>query len=136
MPGFEILHPEGVHPPPGKYSHAARVERGPLLVIAGQVSLDTHGKLVGEGDVGDQTRQVFRNMRAVLAAAGASFADVIEFTYYVVGRDNVQGFIEARTAIFDDAYSADGYPPATLLVVDGLANEGFLVEVSALAAVS
>lgn len=135
MPGFEILNPEGVHAPPGKYSHAARVEGSALLVVAGQVALDTGGELVGEGDVRAQTQQVFRNMEAVLAGAGASFADVVEFTYYVVGREHVQGFIEARTSIFDAAYPDGRYPPATLLVVGGLANERFLVEVSALAAV-
>ena len=136
MPGFEIFDPEGVHAPPGKYSHAARVGEGRrLLVIAGQVALDMDGELVGEGDVGAQTRQVFRNMEAVLAGAGGSFADVVEFTYYVVGREHTGGFIEARTSIFDVAYPDGRYPPATLLVVGGLANERFLVEVSALAAV-
>lgn len=136
MPGFEILNPQGVHAPPGKYSHAAKVEEGrALLVVAGQVALDTDGELVGEVDVRAQTRQVFRNMEAVLAGTGASFADVIEFTYYVVGREHTAGFIEARTSIFDTAYPDGRYPPATLLVVAGLANERFLVEVSALAAV-
>ena len=136
MPGFEIFDPEGVHAPLGKYSHAARVGEGRgLLVIAGQVALDMDGELVGEGDVGAQTRQVFRNMEAVLAGAGGSFADVVEFTYYVVGREHTAGFIEARTSIFDVAYPDGRYPPATLLVVGGLANERFLVEVSALAAV-
>lgn len=136
MPGFEIFDPDGVHAPPGKYSHAARVGEGRrLLVIAGQVALDMDGELVGEGDVGAQTRQVFRNMEAVLAGAGGSFADVVEFTYYVVGREHTGGFIEARTSIFDVAYPDGRYPPATLLVVGGLANERFLVEVSALAAV-
>ena len=133
MPRFKIDSPKGVHEPPGKYSHAARVE-GPLIVIAGQVALDVDGKLVGEDDAAAQTRQVFRNMEAVLAGVGSSFANVVEFTYYVVGRENVQGFMDARTAVFDEVYPKGDYPPATLLVVSGLANESFLVEVSALAA--
>ena len=132
MPRFKIDSPKGVHQPPGKYSHAARAE-GPLIVIAGQVALDIDGALVGENNVTTQTRQVFRNMEAVLAGSGSSFANVVEFTYYVVGRENVQGFMDARTAIFDEAYPKGDYPPATLLVVGGLANESFLVEVSALA---
>lgn len=135
MPSSEILNPDGVHAPPGKYSHAARVEGCTLLAIAGQVALDMGGELAGEGDVRAQTQQVFRNMEAVLAGAGASFSDVVEFTYYVVGREHVRGFIEARTSIFDAAYPDGRYPPATLLVVSGLADERFLVEVSALAAV-
>lgn len=133
MPRFKIDNPKGVHQPPGKYSHAARVE-GPLIIIAGQVALDVDGELVGEDDAAAQTRQVFRNMEAVLAGVGSSFANVVEFTYYVVGRENLQGFMDARTAVFDEAYPKGDYPPATLLVVSGLANESFLVEVSALAA--
>ena len=73
-------------------------------------------------------------MSAVLAGSGSSYANVVELTYYIVGRDNVPGFMDARTAIFDEAYPNGNYPPATLLVVGGLANEDFLVEVSALAA--
>ena len=135
MPNFEILRPEGVHSPTGKYSHAARVDGGKLLVVAGQVPLDIDGNLVGEGDVAAQTPQVFQNIEAVLQSAGGSFADVVEFTYYVVGRENVQGFIGARTAIFDAACPNGVFPPATLLVVGGLANEQFLLEVSALAVI-
>ena len=72
-------------------------------------------------------------MSAVLAGSGTSYANVVEFTYYIVGRENVQGFMDARTAIFNAVYPNGDYPPATLLVVGGLANEQFLVEVSALA---
>ena len=75
-------------------------------------------------------------MEAVLAGAGSSFADVVEFTYYIVGRESLPGFMDARTAVFDEVYPEGDYPPATLLVVGGLANEDFLVEVSALAAPS
>ncbi len=136
MPNLEILQPDGVHVPTGKYSHAARVDGGKLLIVAGQVPLDIDGNLIGEGNVGTQTPQVFENIEAVLKSAGGSLSDVVEFTYYIVGRENVQGFIEARTSIFDEAYPNGGYPPATLLVVGGLANEMFLLEVSALAVVS
>ena len=132
MPRFDIPQPNGVHQPPGKYSHAARAD-GPLIVIAGQVALDIDGELVGENDVAAQTQQVFSNMQAVLASSGTSYANVVEFTYYIVGRENVPGFMDARTAIFDAVYPNGDYPPATLLVVGGLANEDFLVEVSALA---
>ena len=132
MPRFKIDSPNDVHQPPGKYSHAARAE-GPLIVIAGQVALNVEGELVGQDDVAAQTRQVFCNMSAVLTGSATSYANVVEFTYYIVGRENVQGFMDARTDIFDEAYPNGDYPPATLLVVGGLANENFLVEVSALA---
>ena len=128
-----ILQPEGVAPPSGKYSHAVRARGGELLVIAGQVPTDIDGNLVGEGDVAAQTRQVFENTGNVLKSAGGSFSDVVELTYYIVGRESVQGFLDARTAIFDRVFPNGGYPPATLLVVGGLAREEFLLEVSGLA---
>ena len=120
-------------PPTSRQVFPRRTSRRPLIVIAGQVALDIDGELVGENDVAAQTRQVFRNMSAVLTGSGSSYANVVEFTYYIVGRENVPGFMDARTAIFDEAYPNGDYPPATLLVVSGLANEDFLVEVSALA---
>ena len=128
-----ILQPEGVAPPGGKYSHAIRARGGELLVIAGQIATDIDGNLVGKGDVAAQTCQVFENIGNVLKSAGGSFSDVVEFTYYVVGKESLQGFLDTRSGIFDEAFPNGGYPPATLLVVSGLARKDLLVEVSALA---
>ncbi len=129
-----VLIPDGVAPPGGKYTHAIRVRGGELLFISGQVAIDATGEFVGKGDVATQTRQVFENLGNVLKTAGGSFADVVELMYYIVGRSSVAGFMEARTAIFDEIFADGNYPTATLLVVEGLASEDFLVEVSAVAA--
>lgn len=59
---------------------------GEFLFIAGQVPIDTDGKLVGEGDVAAQTHQVFHNIGNVLKSAGGSFYKVTEFTYYLAGK--------------------------------------------------
>ena len=129
-----VMIPEGVAPPGGKYTHAIRVRGGELLFISGQVSVDATGEFVGKNDAAAQTRQIFENLRNVLKTAGGSFADVVELMYYLVGRDSVAPFMEARTAIFDEIFPDGNYPTATLLVVEGLASEDFLVEVSAVAA--
>ena len=73
--------PAGLAPGPG-YSHAV-TGRGRWVATSGQVALDGEGKLVGPGDPGAQTRQVFANLDRALAAAGASFTDVIKLNYYV-----------------------------------------------------
>ena len=73
--------PEGLAPGPG-YSHAV-TGRGRWVATAGQVALDDTGQLVGAGDPAAQTRQVFENLGRALAAADASFADVIKLNYYV-----------------------------------------------------
>ncbi|MCH8205579.1 MAG: RidA family protein [Chloroflexi bacterium] len=120
--------------PIGAYSQAIRTGPGELLFMAGQVAVDNDGNPVGLGDMVAQTKQVFRNLGGVLEGVGASFSNVVEFTTYVVGRESVRGFIEARTEIFPTIFPDADYPPNTLLIVDGLVREEFLVEVKAVAA--
>ena len=120
--------------PIGAYSQAIRTRAGELLFVAGQVALDADGRLVGEGDVAAQTRQVFDNIGSVLAGAGASFTDVVEFTTYLVGRATIQPFLAARSEVFPAVFPDDDYPANTLLIVEGLVRDEFLVEVKAIAA--
>ena len=136
MPNPErtILNPSTVANPLGAYSHSVRVSPGKMLFIAGQVAVDRNGNPVGAGDVKAQTRQVFQNLAGVLGGGGASFNNVVEFTTYLVGRESVQPFIEARNEIFPAIYPGRDYPPNTLLIISGLVREEFLVEIKALAA--
>jgi len=105
-----------------------------LLYVAGQVGVDPSGSLVGKGDAAAQTRQALENIGHVLTAAGADFGDVVEFTTYVVGRESVPGYLEGRSEVYPDIYPDGDFPPNTLLVVAGLVNEDFLVEIKAVAA--
>ena len=91
---------------------------------------------IGENDAAAQTRQVFDNIGNVLKTAGGSFDDVVELMCYIVGRDSVPGYMEARTTIFEETFPDGNYPTANLLVIEGLADERFLVEVSAVAALA
>ena len=120
--------------PLGAYSVGMTANAGRLLYVAGQVGVDVNGELVGPGDAAAQTQQVLENIGHILAAAGAGFSNVVEFTTYVVGRSSVQGFIDGRNQVFPDIFPAGDYPPNTLLVVDGLVREEFLVEIKAVAA--
>ena len=120
--------------PIGAYSAGMSVNAGRLVYVAGQVALDRDGNLVGAGDVAAQTKQVLANIGHVLAAAGASFNNVVELTTYVVGRDSIQPFIAGRTEVYPEIFPDGDYPPNTLLVVGGLVREEFLVEIKAVAA--
>ena len=122
--------------PLGAYSQATEVQASRLVLIAGQVSLDTAGQLVGPGDAFAQTRQVFHNIEQILKQAGTGFNNVVEFTTYVVGRDSIQPFLDARTELFPSLYPEADFPPNTLLVISGLVREEFLVEIKAVAALS
>lgn len=133
MSGPEFPRAEGVAPPMGHYSHAVR--HGGLLFVAGQLSLDEAGELVGPGDLEGQVRQVYRNLGAVLASGGSSFANVLRFTTYLVRAADVPAFRSVREAVFAELFPDGRYPANTLLVVDRLAREEYLVEIEAVAAV-
>lgn len=128
------LNPASVASPLGNYSHAVKVVPGKLLYIAGQVGVDQAGTLVGAGDVAAQTKQVFRNIGAILADAGATFSNVVEFTTYLVGRESVQPYLDARTEVFPSIFPDKDYPANTLLIIGGLIKEELFVEIKAVAA--
>ena len=73
-------NPDTVATPMGTYSQAVRVETGDAVWIhvSGQIAIDREGSLVGPGDLRAQTRQVFENLKAILEANGATFADAVK----------------------------------------------------------
>jgi len=116
----------GVHKATG-YSHAAKA--GGLLFIAGQVALDADGSLVGKGDFEAQAVQVFENLKAILAAAGATFEDVAKMTTYVTSLAYRPKLAEIRARYFKTYL-----PPNTFVVISSLATPEFLLEIEAVAA--
>ena len=130
----EIVNTDKAPQPIGAYSQAIRTAPGELLFIAGQVAVDLEGNPVGVGDMAAQVRQVFDNLGGILESVGATFSNVVEFTTYVVGRDSVQTYIAGRTDVYPKIFPNEDYPTNTLLVVDGLAREEFLLEIKAVAA--
>ena len=129
-----IVNTDKAPQPIGAYSQAIRTAPGELLFIAGQVSVGLDGNPVGVGDMAAQVKQVFANLGGILEGVGANFSNVVEFTTYVVGRDSVQAYIAARTDLYPELFPDADYPPNTLLVVDGLVREEFLLEIKAVAA--
>lgn len=134
QPYRSLSNPDRVYPPVGKYSHLAEVTASKLLFLAGQVSVDEDGALVGEGDVGAQLRKVWENIGAVLAGGGATFADIVSINTYVVGRDAVQPYLDTRAEVFAEIFPGEQFPPNTFLIIDGLLDEEYLVEISVTAA--
>ncbi len=127
-----FMNPTGVAASPA-YTHAVEVSGGKTIFISGQVPLDEKGELVGRGDLREQTRKVFENLKRSLAAAGARFEDVVKTTYYVVGYrpQHLAAIREVRSE-----YLSPAHPPASTLVgVEALFLEGVLIEVEAIAVV-
>lgn len=119
---------DGLPEPFSHYTDAVRA--GDLLFVSGCVALDADGNLVGEGDVVAQTRQVFENIGLCLAAAGASFADVVKVTTFLTNIDDRPAVNEVRKEVFGTAK-----PASTLVEVSALVLPEFLIEVEAVAVV-
>ena len=132
MPSLQILNPDTLGKPLGQYSHITRVKASEFLFIAGQVGADKDGKAAPDFDA--QCAQVFANLSAALASQGAGFANVVEFTTYLVHAQDIAKFFAFRGREFPRLFAGGAYPPNTLLIIDRLVREEFLIEISAVAA--
>lgn len=120
--------PPDVFVPAGKsYSHGIIVEAGKTLYVAGQTSRDAQGNVVCKGDAAGQTRQVLENMKRVIEGAGGRMEDAAKTTVYITDIKHREAVGRVRQEFFK------GDPPAnTLLVISGLADPAFLVEIEAI----
>ncbi|MDT0544145.1 RidA family protein [Streptomyces lonegramiae] len=125
-----IPAPEGVAPGTG-YTNVV-MGSGRLVAVSGQVAFDAQGELVGAGDPAAQAQQVFENLRRCLAAAGATFDDVIKLTYYVTDVAHLPAIRTVRDTFVDMAH-----PPASSAVqVAALFRPELVLEVEAFALVA
>jgi len=124
-----ILQPKTLHEPFSAYSHGIAVDGAKRVIFcAGQVAGDAEGNIVGEGDFDAQGEQVMSNLRDVLAEAGATFADVVKLTTYVVRKEDTQ---KARDLV--GRHFRENPPANTLCVLQGLATPAYLVEIEGIA---
>jgi enamine deaminase RidA (YjgF/YER057c/UK114 family) len=134
MTNIKILNPDVLGKPLGQYSHLTRVKASEFLYVAGQVAGDKDGNTVGAGDFDAQCSQVFANIEAALTSQGASFANVVQFTTYLVKAEDIPKFMQFRLREFPRMFPNGVYPPNTLLIVDRLVQEALLLEVQTIAA--
>jgi enamine deaminase RidA (YjgF/YER057c/UK114 family) len=132
MPQIQMLNPDTMGAPMAPYSNIARVKAAELLFIAGQIGADKNGKTPADFDA--QCALVFANIGAALASQGAGFANVVAFTTYLVHSQDIAKFAQYRAREYPRLFAGGAYPTNTLLIVDRLVREEFLIEVSAVAA--
>ena len=131
-PSKEFISPKTLIPPAG-YSHIAKVNRGTIVYLAGQVSSDASGKLIGEGNFEAQVEQVFRNLKIAVEAAGGTMADIVKLNIYLVAAID-QAEVPKLRAIRNRYVNVENPPASTLVVVSRLAQPGWLIEIEAVAA--
>jgi enamine deaminase RidA (YjgF/YER057c/UK114 family) len=132
MADIKILNPDSLGKPLGQYSQITRVKASEFLFIAGQVGASKDGTTPADFD--GQCAQTFANIEAALASQGAGFNNIVEFTTYLVHSQDIPKFMEFRLREFPRMFPDGVYPPNTLLMVDRLVKEAFLVEVQTIAA--
>jgi enamine deaminase RidA (YjgF/YER057c/UK114 family) len=123
----EWTNPPTVHTPQANYSHVARI--GSTLYISGQLAFDRDGQVVGLGDARAQARQVWANLLAILSYYGATPRHLARTTTFITH----WAYRPLVAAARDEIFSQPPYPANTLVVVQGLAEPHFLVEIEAIA---
>ena len=134
MLNIEICNPTTLGKPLGQYSQITRVRASEYLFIAGQLASNRNGEVVGADDFEAQCSQVFANIEVALASCGAAWSNIVQFTTYIVHSQDIPKFMQFRLKSFPSMFPNGLYPPNTLLMVDRLVQEPFLVEVQTIAA--
>jgi enamine deaminase RidA (YjgF/YER057c/UK114 family) len=128
MADIRIENVEALGKPVGPYSHVARVKNaGETLYIAGMIS-------PGE-DFDAQCSGTFRQIETALKSAGAGWKNVVQFTTFLVHSQDIPRFYAWRLREFPRMFPDGKYPPNTLLIIDRLVQEQFLIEIQTIAAI-
>jgi enamine deaminase RidA (YjgF/YER057c/UK114 family) len=126
MAEIKIYNVDALGKPVGPYSHVARVKGGETLYIAG---------MLAPGDSFDaQCSAVYAQIEKALQSAGGSWKSVVQFTTYLVHSQDVATFYRWREREYPKMFADGKYPPNTLLIIDRLVQEQFLIEVQTVAA--
>ena len=114
---------------PAPFSMATMTQLARLMHISGQVAQDAAGKTVGVGDIEKQTIQVIENIKTLVSEQGGSLSDICKITIFLTSRDHLPKVMEVRRRYF-----VKPYPATSAVIVVGLANPEWMIEIEALAA--
>ena len=126
MADIKIYNVEALGKPVGPYSHVARVKSAETLYIAGM--------LAPGASFEQQCAAVYAQIEQALKSAGAGWRNVVQFTTYLVHSQDIPKFMAWRLREFPKLFPNGAYPPNTLLIIDRLVQEQFLIEVQTVAA--
>ena len=126
----QFVNPVSVSAPKG-YSHAAVIDLGncKMVIISGQVALDSAGNLIGKGDFAKQTEQVFINIKKIITELGGTMDNLVKVTNYVLDVSQVQTLRDIRNKYIN----VKNPPASTLAQVSKLFRDDILVEIEATA---
>jgi enamine deaminase RidA (YjgF/YER057c/UK114 family) len=127
MADIKISNVDALGKPVGPYSHIARVKGGETLYIAG---------MLAPGDTFEaQCTAVYGQIEQALKSAGGGWANVVQFTTFLVHSQDIAKFYRWREREYPKMFPSGKYPPNTLLIIDRLVQEQFLLEIQTTAVV-
>ena len=128
MPFTEVRSPK-IAQSPAPISMATRTHTAKLLHISGQVSQDASGATVGINDIEKQTQQVIENIKALVECEGGALSDLCKITIFLTSREHLKTVMDVRRQYFTAPY-----PATSAVIVAGLANPDWMIEIEALSA--
>lgn len=130
MPRQQIVSPK-IGNPSGHFSQATMVEAtGRLVFISGMLAKDADGKLVGVGDIEEQTRQVCENLKAAVEEAGGTMDDICRVDVYIRNMEHFDAIHKVRRQYFTSP------PPASTMVeITKMTTPDALIEINAIAVI-
>ncbi len=129
----EFINPEELLQPSG-YTHVVASGPGKTIYISGQVPVSTTGEIVGKGDLKVQVKQVYENLKLCLAAAGATFDDVVKMNTYVVNYK--PEYITTIREVRSGYLSSKNPPASTLAGVQALYHPDVMIEIEVIAIIN
>lgn len=127
---IQYINPDGLSKNPAFSQVVITQGNGKTIYIGGQDAVNAEGEVVGKGNIAEQAEQVMKNLQTALSACGATFNNLVKLTIYIVQGQNLYSAFQASQKYFDNLKN----PPAiSVLVVAGLANPDFLIEIEAIA---
>lgn len=115
------------------FSQITSVPMGKMIFISGQVAWDEEMNIVGENDLAIQGQKAIDNLKIALETAGAGLENVVMLRIYKVNYTSEDGTVISQ--LLRDNFGTENPPASTWLSVQGLANEDFMIEIEAIAAV-
>ncbi len=127
---IEHINPDGLMKNPAFSQVVTTQGNGKTIYIGGQDAVNSRGEIIGKGDIAKQTEQVMQNLQTALDASGATFQNLVKLTIYLVQGQNLYSGFEVSQKFLGNLTN----PPAIcVLIVTGIANPNFLIEIEATA---
>ena len=130
---MEHINPDGLVKNPNFSQIVTTQGDGRTIYIGGQNAVNAQREIIGQGDIALQTEQVMHNLQAALRACGANYNNLVKLTIYILQGQNLYSAFQTSQRFLNGL--ADP-PVISVLIVAGLANPDFLIEIDAIAFIS